>query len=59
VLAAFRNPRDERPAYFVELTMVDGHVAAIRDFRYVPYIAAEAAIDLAEAGAPPSGTNDL
>jgi RNA polymerase sigma-70 factor (ECF subfamily) len=47
VLAAFRNPGDARPGYFVELTIIDGRVAKIRDFRYVPYIAAEAAIELA------------
>jgi RNA polymerase sigma-70 factor (ECF subfamily) len=31
-----------RPAYVVLLAWRDGRVAAIRDFRYVPYIAAEA-----------------
>jgi hypothetical protein len=31
----------------MELTLVDGRVAAIRDFRYVPYVAREAAITLA------------
>jgi RNA polymerase sigma-70 factor, ECF subfamily len=45
VLAVFRNPRDARPGYFMELTLVDGRVAAIRDFRYVPYIAHEAALE--------------
>jgi hypothetical protein len=30
---------------FVELTLVGGRVAAIRDFRYVPYIAREAVIE--------------
>jgi RNA polymerase sigma factor (sigma-70 family) len=30
------------PAYFVLLELEDGKVTAIRDFRYVPYIAAEA-----------------
>jgi RNA polymerase sigma-70 factor, ECF subfamily len=33
----------ERPSYFILLAWQDGRVAAIRDFRYVPYIAAEAA----------------
>jgi RNA polymerase sigma factor (sigma-70 family) len=45
VLAVFRNPRDARPGYFMELTLIDGRVTAIRDFRYVPYIAREAAIE--------------
>jgi RNA polymerase sigma factor (sigma-70 family) len=46
VLAVFRDPRDARPAYFIELTVVEGRVAAIHDFRYVPYIGQEAAIEL-------------
>jgi hypothetical protein len=45
VLAVFRDARDSRPSYFMELTVVDDHVVAIRDFRYVPYIAGEAAIE--------------
>ena len=35
------------PAYFILLEFADGRVASIRDFRYVPYIAAEAAFELA------------
>jgi RNA polymerase sigma-70 factor (ECF subfamily) len=38
--------RDARPVYFMELTIVDDRVAAIRDFRYIPYIAREAEIEL-------------
>jgi RNA polymerase sigma-70 factor (ECF subfamily) len=49
VIAVFRNPRDPRPGYFIELALVDGRVTAIRDFRYVPYIARDAAIELAAA----------
>jgi RNA polymerase sigma-70 factor (ECF subfamily) len=30
------------PSYFILLDWEDGHVVAIRDFRYVPYIAADA-----------------
>ena len=46
VLAVLREPRAARPAYFIELRLVDdGRVAAIRDFRYVPYIAYEAEIE--------------
>jgi RNA polymerase sigma-70 factor (ECF subfamily) len=47
VIAAFRNARDERPGYFIELTLSDGLVTAIRDFRYVPYIANDAVFELA------------
>jgi RNA polymerase sigma-70 factor (ECF subfamily) len=32
----------QRPAYFILVEVVGGRVTAIRDFRYVPYIAAEA-----------------
>jgi hypothetical protein len=46
VLAVFRNPGDERPGYFIELTPEGGRVAAIRDFRYVPYVGREAEISL-------------
>jgi len=47
VLTVFRDSRDARPGYFIELTLIEDRVAAIRDFRYVPYIAREAAIVLA------------
>lgn len=43
VLAVLREPGAARPAYFIELRLVDGRVAAIRDFRFVPYIAQEEA----------------
>ena len=33
---------DRRPDYFILLGVEDGRVTSIRDFRYVPYIAAEA-----------------
>jgi RNA polymerase sigma-70 factor (ECF subfamily) len=52
VVAAFRNDADERPGYFIELTLRDGLVTGIRDFRYVPYIGQEAAIDLLEPSVP-------
>ncbi len=35
----------ERPTYFVLLAWDAGRVASIRDFRYVPYVAAEADIE--------------
>jgi len=47
VLAVFRNRQDARPGYFIELTLRDTQVTAIRDFRYVPYVALEAAIEFA------------
>jgi RNA polymerase sigma-70 factor (ECF subfamily) len=46
VLAVFRNAGDARPGYFIELDLANDKVTAIRDFRYVPYIAREAAIEL-------------
>lgn len=47
VLAAFHDQADALPAYFIELTTADGRIVAIRDFRYVPYIGLDAAIELA------------
>jgi RNA polymerase sigma-70 factor (ECF subfamily) len=44
VLAAFVSGAAE-PAYFIVLDFADGRVQTIRDFRYVPYIAADAALD--------------
>jgi RNA polymerase sigma-70 factor (ECF subfamily) len=41
VLAAYVEDA-ARPSYFILLAWQDGRVVAIRDFRYVPYIAAEA-----------------
>jgi hypothetical protein len=32
----------DQPAYFILLELEAGRVKSIRDFRYVPYIAAEA-----------------
>jgi RNA polymerase sigma-70 factor, ECF subfamily len=43
VIAVFRDPGgDVRPSYFVELTMRDGFIVLIKDYRYVPYILDEA-----------------
>jgi RNA polymerase sigma-70 factor (ECF subfamily) len=47
VLAVMSDAGAERAAYFVELGWADGRVSTIRDFRFVPYIAQEAAIALA------------
>jgi hypothetical protein len=46
VLAVFVNSGDPQPSYFVQLTFSNERVAAIRDFRYVPYIVREASIEL-------------
>ncbi|MEI9947919.1 MAG: hypothetical protein WDO74_02805 [Pseudomonadota bacterium] len=42
VITVFRNRADARPAYFIELCIVGEQVTQIKDFRYVPYILAEA-----------------
>ena len=41
VLAVGPTSRADTPPYFIELGWRDGEVTAIRDFRYVPYIAQE------------------
>ena len=46
VLAVFVNSNDPRPSYFVQLTFSNERVAAIRDFRYMPYIVRDASIEL-------------
>ena len=43
VLAVYRDSGDAQPGYFIELRMAGDRVALIRDFRYVPYFAQEAA----------------
>jgi len=42
IIVVFRNRNDARPSYFVELEFAGDQVKKIRDFRYVPYILAEA-----------------
>ena len=42
VIVVFRERDAARPAYFIELEFAGEQVCAIRDFRYVPYILAEA-----------------
>lgn len=50
VLGVLRDPRAARPTYFIELRLLDdGRVAAIRDFRHVPYIAYDAEIEFPPA----------
>ncbi|HTV73531.1 MAG TPA: sigma-70 family RNA polymerase sigma factor [Candidatus Acidoferrales bacterium] len=41
-IAIFRPASSIAPAYFIVLESVEGRVELIRDFRYVPYIAADA-----------------
>lgn len=50
VLAVQSDPAAAGPAYFVELRLAGGRIAAIRDFRYVPYIMRDAALVPAGAG---------
>jgi RNA polymerase sigma factor (sigma-70 family) len=42
-----------RPRYFIQLTVRDQQIAAIRDFRYIPYIAREATYTFAPVPSPP------
>jgi hypothetical protein len=46
VIAVLRAPGDPHPAYFVALTLRDGRVASIKDFRYVPYILNDVHLEL-------------
>jgi RNA polymerase sigma-70 factor (ECF subfamily) len=41
-IAMFRPASSSRPAYLIRLNWRDDHIAQVRDFRYVPYIAGEA-----------------
>ena len=43
---AVRVAADAPPRYFISLGWRDGQVVAIRDFRYVPYIAQDSAFAL-------------
>lgn len=49
VLAVLPEAHATGPRYFVELGWIDDRVIAIRDFRYVPYIAQENLFELAES----------
>ena len=59
VVALFAHGDDEAPAYLVELAIEAGFVTAIRDYRFVPYLLAEATIALASpragSGSTPAG----
>jgi RNA polymerase sigma factor (sigma-70 family) len=45
VVAVYRDPADPRPAYLMDLTVEDGKVSAIRDYRYVPYLVQDATFE--------------
>ena len=47
VLAVLPDESSKAPRYFIELGWQAGRVIAIRDFRYVPYIAQDTVFDLA------------
>jgi RNA polymerase sigma factor (sigma-70 family) len=59
VIAAFRNHGDQRPGYYIELAWRDGLVTGIRDFRYVSYIAQEAAIILSDSQFEVASRSDI
>jgi len=50
VLAVRREPNAAEPDYFIEIAWRADRVVAIRDFRYVPYIARECAFEFAPSG---------
>jgi RNA polymerase sigma-70 factor (ECF subfamily) len=41
-----RAPGNARPGYFIELTVENGKVRLIREFRYVPHLMKDAAVAL-------------
>jgi RNA polymerase sigma-70 factor (ECF subfamily) len=49
IIAVFREARAAHPGYFMQLDLIEGRIATIRDFRYIPYVADEAAIELSIA----------
>ena len=46
VIAVYRDRADPRPGYFIEIGLDAGAVVSIRDFRYVPYIAVDAPLEI-------------
>ena len=46
VLAVLADATAQRPLYVIELEWLGGRVVAIRDYRYVPYIAQEGEFDM-------------
>lgn len=45
VAGAPRYETEGKPSYYIEVGIANGLIATIRDFRYVPYICVDAAID--------------
>jgi RNA polymerase sigma factor (sigma-70 family) len=52
VLWAFAPRSSEHPKSFIEVELDEGRVTAIRDYRYVPYVASELALAPHDAGQP-------
>ena len=52
VLAVLQDATARTPRYFIELEWRDGQVLAIRDFRYVPYIAQDGGFEIDTNSAP-------
>jgi RNA polymerase sigma factor (sigma-70 family) len=46
VIAVVRAPGAPHPAYFIDLTVSDGRITRIKDFRYVPYILTDVRLQL-------------
>lgn len=46
VIAVHRSASDPQPAYVIQLTVAQGLVTAIRDYRYVPYLLADTTVEL-------------
>ena len=47
VIAVFRQPQDAQCSYFIELSIAQGLITTIHDFRYVAYIAVDADVQRA------------
>jgi RNA polymerase sigma factor (sigma-70 family) len=58
VIGVFRDRNGVRPDYFVELTLSDGLIVRIKDFRYVPYISVDAEIVISPAMSHRSPASD-
>jgi RNA polymerase sigma factor (sigma-70 family) len=52
-IAVFLKPESPQPDYFVELTLSETGIKQIKDFRYVPYILADAAVVIAAPASEP------
>ena len=52
VLAVLADARAGVARYFIELQWRDGQVSAIRDYRYVPYIAQDGLVELGKSAQP-------